>query len=353
MARLRARGPYWEIAWVGPDINPETGKKARHSKLLGRRDAVPEKLAKDALRELQRTLFIQEHSLGTPSSPSVGAWAEEYLTWHSAQWPAAHYRTEQVMRQHILPGWDVRPLDSISDREVEAKVTAWRQANYRDHTITKHLRILKAFFTRAVDKKLLKESPAAMVEPPQILDSAPHLFYEQEDLEALYLASSFDPHHKVSLHAPWHAPAWKLYANVGLRRGEGIILRKKWIKGGEIHILSTAEDRTKSGKWRAVPLFPGAVEALDALDEVLGEDREYVLPQLTLAYVSRAASKCIAKADLPGTLHTLRHTFISHLAMNPAVPVRTIQQWAGHASITTTEKYMYLRAGPPPVMLAL
>jgi len=33
--------------------------------------------------------------------------------------------------------------------------------------------------------------------------------------------------------------------------------------------------------------------------------------------------------------HTLRHTFCSHLAMKGA-PVRTIQELAGHATITTT-----------------
>jgi len=39
--------------------------------------------------------------------------------------------------------------------------------------------------------------------------------------------------------------------------------------------------------------------------------------------------------------HTLRHTFCSHLAMKGA-PVRTIQELAGHATITTTMGYMHL-----------
>ena len=37
--------------------------------------------------------------------------------------------------------------------------------------------------------------------------------------------------------------------------------------------------------------------------------------------------------------HTLRRTFCSHLAMR-GVPVRTIQELAGHASITTMMRYM-------------
>ena len=45
-----------------------------------------------------------------------------------------------------------------------------------------------------------------------------------------------------------------------------------------------------------------------------------------------------------GTFHTTRHTFCSHLAM-AGVPVRAIQEMAGHADITTTMKYMHLAPG--------
>lgn len=354
MARLRPRGKYWEIVWSGPDINPQTGKKARHSHSLGRRDEIPKDLAEDALRKLQHDLFREGNGLSVPDSPTVLGWAEDYLTWHALQWPASHFRTRQVMEQHVLPGWEFKRLDEITDRDVEDKVATWRGAGYMDHTIIKHLRVTKAFFTRAVEKKLLAESPAAMVDPPKVLDSAPPLYYEHDELASLYLASSFDAWHpEAPQHAQWHAPAWKLYANTGLRCREGLILKKHWLKGDVIRILSTGEERTKSGKWREVPLFPGAREALEALDAILGEDRLYVLPQVTRTSMSRAAAKCIERADLPGSLHTLRHTFISHLAMDPNVPVGTIKDWAGHASITTTEIYMHLRRGVPPAQLAL
>jgi len=41
------------------------------------------------------------------------------------------------------------------------------------------------------------------------------------------------------------------------------------------------------------------------------------------------------------SLHILRHTFCSHLAMRGA-PTRAIQRMAGHSSIATTERYMHL-----------
>lgn len=353
MARLRPRGPYWELVWSGPDLD-QKGKKRRHSRNLGRRDQLRKRDAELALDAKRRELFLDEHKLRAPLVPSFSAWASDYLAWHSVQFPHSHYRTRQVVEQYLLPLWQFKRLDEITDKDVEERMSAWRSGKFKDHTITKHLRVTKALFNRAVEKRVLEASPAETVASPQILNSAPHQFFDREDLEALYLSSSFDQYHPdAPQHALWHAPAWKLLANTGLRRGEGLILRKKWIRGNALQVLSTGDERTKSGKWREIPLFPGAQEALEALDGVLGGDREYVLPQIAPPSLSRAAALCIERADLDGSIHTLRHTFISHLAMDPRVPIRDIQLWAGHASIATTEKYMYLRRADSPVALSL
>jgi site-specific recombinase XerD len=50
------------------------------------------------------------------------------------------------------------------------------------------------------------------------------------------------------------------------------------------------------------------------------------------------------RAGLPvttGGLHTLRHTFCSHLAMRGA-PAEAIQELAGHSDLSTTLRYMHL-----------
>jgi hypothetical protein len=55
-------------------------------------------------------------------------------------------------------------------------------------------------------------------------------------------------------------------------------------------------------------------------------------------FIRRAAQRAALSNNGP---HMLRHTFCSHLAMRGA-PARAIQELAGHADLTTTQRYMHL-----------
>ena len=59
--------------------------------------------------------------------------------------------------------------------------------------------------------------------------------------------------------------------------------------------------------------------------------------------VARAFERGVRRAGLPitGQLHILRHTFCSWLAIRGAT-TKAIQKLAGHASLTTTQRYMHL-----------
>src|SRR3954468_19488945 len=47
------------------------------------------------------------------------------------------------------------------------------------------------------------------------------------------------------------------------------------------------------------------------------------------------------RANVKAGVHILRHTFCSHLAMRGA-PARAIQEVAGHADLSTTQRYMHM-----------
>jgi site-specific recombinase XerD len=51
-------------------------------------------------------------------------------------------------------------------------------------------------------------------------------------------------------------------------------------------------------------------------------------------------------------VHILRHTFCSHLSMRGA-PARAIQELAGHADLTMTQRYMHLSPAAPDAAIKL
>ena len=68
------------------------------------------------------------------------------------------------------------------------------------------------------------------------------------------------------------------------------------------------------------------------------EDGGALRRNTVLSWVRRAGRR--AQVQNNG-VHVLRHTFCSHLAMRGA-PARAIQELAGHANLSTTQRYMHL-----------
>jgi integrase len=91
--------------------------------------------------------------------------------------------------------------------------------------------------------------------------------------------------------------------------------------------------RTKSGKWREIPLN-AAAEA--SLMRTARSDRACHPDTLGDWFAEDAKS-----IGVGGTLHRLRHTFCAHLVMG-GVPLRRVQLLAGHADYKTTEMYAHL-----------
>jgi integrase len=188
------------------------------------------------------------------------------------------------------------------------------------------LRTLKAVLRKAMQWGEIDKNPAQYVEAPKSLESEPIVWYTKAELQRLY-----------KMH---HGLTWRLMANTGLRRTEAQQLRWAQVdmRRKQLDVISSAEARTKSGRWRQVPLSAGAFEALKGLKR---EGQEYVLPQITAESLSRAFLQDVERCGLRGSLHSLRHTYAAHLVM-AGVPLRTVQVLMGHASFRTTERYAHI-----------
>lgn len=243
---------------------------------------------------------------------------KEYLVWHESEYPDSHYRIKQIVEQHLMPFFTL-PIEDMTEIHTEEYKAVRGALGAATGTIIKELRTYMAILNRAVKWRRIARNPITDLTYPKQLNSRPIHFYSKAELQDLYKAS---PEHK------W---IWQFLANTGLRRSEFLNLEDRNIRPDSLVIESTAANRTKSGKFRIVPLSEGAREAM-------GYNYRYTGRKQSL---SRAFSHCSNRAGLGGSLHSLRHTFAAHLVMNH-IPLRTVQVLMGHSSIAVTERYAHL-----------
>jgi integrase len=197
-------------------------------------------------------------------------------------------------------------------------------------TANKDLRTMNAALTRAVRRGYLRENPGRHVTPARVPEKALRVL-TSADVGKLLEACPSDR---------WRAFV-ALAATTGLRRGELLALR--WcdvdMDSMTVHVRNTPGHTTKSGKERAVPLQLSVVPLLQRLDH-RGELIFHTEAGTSMANnVARGFNGIVKKAGIERcTMHDLRRTFVSQLAM-AGVNQAVVQQLAGHASIATTVKH--------------
>jgi integrase len=152
-------------------------------------------------------------------------------------------------------------------------------------------------------------------------------------------------------------PDWWTFIVVGLRTGlrVGELIALRWVdvdfRARKLRVKRSiyegVETSPKSGRERDVPLSAQALAVLkahrkrhpnDAVVFAVGDDGSMTRHMVTPA-LHRLARAAGLEAVGP---HVLRHSFGSH---SLGVPVRILQDWMGHASVTQTETYAKLAPG--------
>lgn len=245
-----------------------------------------------------------------------------YLDWYEAEHPTTISKARSEMKRFIAR-FGHRPIDTLRATEIESyKRDRLVKDKAAPETVGKEIRRLAAAFKRGVEWKELDVNPLDGVKAPRGVRDVAVRFYDRSAMRKLYRANRS------------RAFLWMFLANTGLRRGEVVGLGKSSVIGGRLRIESTPDEdgkgRTKSGRWREVPLNRKAVFALSRLTDPLVAVHEDTLSD----WFARDAKA----AKVGGSLHRLRHTFCAHMAIK-GVPLRRIQLLAGHADYATTEKY--------------
>ena len=313
MATIYQRGEYWYLNY--------SDSKGRHRQPLGK---IGRKRA-----ELQLKKKEIELSYGPTEQSKLEInfvdYVNMYLEVFAIKYPSSYETSQHTLLFDFEPLFKNYMLHEITINDVNGFI-GLKISDLKAATINRKLSILRAMLNQAkadgfnVPGFKIKEIPDKESRPPK--------YFTVEELELIYKEDNLYPH--------W----WKFLANTGLRMGEMRQLRIEDIHKDSIHVVSSAAQRTKSGKWRYIPINKSARESLDRFDM----SGEYLLPRQhndsPITRFRRICERAGIKKEKWG-VHCLRHTFASHLVMSN-VPLRTVQILLGHASIQTTERYAHL-----------
>lgn len=303
MATLYKRGPAYYLNWR------KDGVQYRRS--LGPID----RKAAEAIRaekEAELAGFI------TPTRGiTIEAILADYLRWYAAERPATYKRAVSALKP-LRADLGHLSAEGTHPRSFERWAVGRPPA-----TTEKALKLARAAFRKAVSQRTIALSPMDGVSISKSPVSRAPAYYRPKQLDALYKTA--------------RGPLWQFMVATGVRRGEIAKAVRADVRDGLLVIESTAEGRTKSGKWRAVPLNRQAKDALPSL----GEDRLVDVHPDTLGDWFKKDAEA---AGLPGTLHWLRHTFCTAL-VQAGVSLHEVKRLAGHSSITVTERYAHHAPG--------
>jgi integrase/recombinase XerD len=233
--------------------------------------------------------------------------------------------------------------DYLTDLGVEAltahrvHVDAWTRRAEEDGTapatIARRLSALSGFYAYALDEGLIARSPVARVRRPRVSDESPRLGVDRAGMRALLDAGQVSGPRD-------HALAC-LLALSGLRVSETLAVDVADLGHERGH--RTLRLRRKGGKRQTVALAPRTAAALDVMLD--GRSSGPLLATRTGRRMDRHAALKIVRrlaraAEIEQVVspHSLRHGFVT-LALDAGVPLRDVQDAAGHADPRTTRRY--------------
>ncbi len=251
--------------------------------------------------------------------------------------------------RQFLDFWEERhpghPLELATYRHLRPYLAQTLQGR-RKTTLARKLASLRTFFKYLQRQGLMESNPGALAPSPK-LDKALPRFLTVDEVFHLLGQSAGDPDF-LSLR---NRAILEVFYAGGLRLSElaGLKLPDLDLEGGVLKVFG------KGAKERLAFLGRAALAALQAylparqrlLEQCGTATPALFLNQRGLPFSIRGIARVVAdrarKAGLPGGLspHGLRHSFATHL-LEGGADLRTVQELLGHASISSTQRYLHL-----------
>ena len=253
---------------------------------------------------------------------SIESVAEQFIERHVRRLnrPLTIQATERALRQHVLPRWRGRTVDSITRRDI-LDVLDRVVDNGMPVMANRVLAAVRKMFNWAASRDIIAVSPCAGIKPPTPEEPRERVL-DDDELRLVWQAAD-----KIG----WpFGPLVQLLALTGQRRDE--VGRMQWSEINlDKRLWTLPRERVKTGKPHEVPLSAAAIGIL----ELLPRSGDFVLStngETAASGYSKAKRRIDAMCPIPPwRLHDLRRTVASGMAkLNINLPV--IEKVLNHSS---------------------
>ncbi|MGD0723959.1 MAG: site-specific tyrosine recombinase XerD [Spirochaetia bacterium] len=227
-------------------------------------------------------------------------------------------------------------------RDVEAYMTERRVNNIDSRTLAKAASAIRSFYRFLVLEGRMETNPARLVDAPRVTMRIPRYLQEEEIQKLL---DACEPGQPLGIR---DRALFELIYSCGLRVSEavGLTVERVSMPEGALRVMG------KGSRERMVPLGerarnqlalylssarPGLAGRAPANELFLGRGGR----KLSRKTVWKTFKRLAVRAGLDAKVHTLRHSFATHLLQGGA-DLRSVQELLGHADIGTTQIYTHV-----------
>ena len=264
---------------------------------------------------------------------------------------ATRQNIESEARVHLIPHFGTKAVATITPEDVAGFVAALERKDLSAKSIRNIVATLSALmnYAKAARRRWVAINPCDGVELPAVAASTEIRFLtlDEVDLLVAHARPGEFEHHDRAL--------YRSAAMTGLRQGELLALRWRdvdWfaqrIRVRQNYVRGEFGMPKSRRSIRSVPM---ADEVGAELERLFQRSHHQHDGDLVFAHpatggplhkpgVLRRMRRALKAAGLDEThrFHDLRHTFGTRMAA-AGVPMRTLQEWLGHRSVTTTQIY--------------
>lgn len=257
---------------------------------------------------------------------SWGAFKQRFTVYSKGKNDQTHYRDKLAIRylEHYYPISQLKQLTPELLTGLKQKLLDEGKGDWNINRVLSALKAMMRFaeLSKFIDPQIWRFTRRIPTPKGRLL------YWQSDEITALY----------AHCKGIWQTVAM-LAIEAGLRREEIHTLKRANVdfERNRIHIVGDESWVPKTFERRQIPMKATLARHLKigTGEYVLGNKRP------SLDSMSVYFGRLVRAANLPGSLHTGRHTYGSHLAME-GIPLEVIQKRMGHESIKTTEIYIHL-----------